>query len=146
MEEIYIETGPVAFTSAGIQEPKIGVEGKFSLRFLAALALAEGSVTLDKFTDGKVNDPGLVNLRKKVKAKLVRELKLGARVAVRMKDDILYQSALDSPKGSPKNPLSFEELGKKFRDAAATRITSARNIKLLAVNQPFIAVEYSATL
>jgi 2-methylcitrate dehydratase PrpD len=70
----------VAFTSAGIAEPKTGVEGKFSLRFLAALALAEGNVTLDKFTDEKVGDPRINRLRRKVNPTLVRELGLGARL------------------------------------------------------------------
>ena len=118
MEEIYIETGPVAFTSAGIKDPKIGTEGKFSLWFLAALALAEGHVTLDKFTDRKVKDPRLISLREKVNANLVRELKFGARVAVRMKGGKEYKGFRETPKGNPANPLSFEDISKKFRDTA----------------------------
>jgi len=130
VEEIEIETGPVAFTSAGIREPKIGVEGKFSLWFLAALALTEGNVTLDKFTDEKVNDPRLVNLRRKVNATLVRELGLGARVIVRMKDGIQYKGFKATPKGSPEDPLSLEEIKTKFRDASKPAIPE-KNIELL---------------
>ncbi len=114
MEGIEIETGPVAFSSAGIRRPKIGVEGKFSLWFLSALALAEGSVTLEKFTDAKVKDPALRRLMDRIEAQLVRELKFGARVLVRMKDGTAYSGYRKTPKGDPANPLSFEELAFKF--------------------------------
>jgi len=114
----------VAFTSAGITDPKIGVEGKFSLWFLAALSLAEGNVTLDKFTDEKVNDPLLKQLTKKVNATLVRELGLGARVAVKMKDGTVYLKAAKAPRGDPANPMSFAEVEDKFRDIAKESISS----------------------
>jgi 2-methylcitrate dehydratase PrpD len=130
VQEIRIETGPVAFTSAGIKEPKIGTEGKFSLWFLAALALAEGSVTLEKFTDQKVNDPRLISLRKKVKAELVRELKFGARVEVKMNDGTEYKGFRETPKGDPANPLSLEEIERKFK-GMAKKFLSKKNNELL---------------
>ena len=112
----------MAFTSAGIAEPKTGVEGKFSLRFLAALALAEGNVTLDKFTDEKVGDPRINRLRRKVNPTLVRELGFGARLSVRMKDGTEYREFRAKPKGDPANPLSFDELVRKFRSTAGSAI------------------------
>lgn len=113
-----VETGPVAFTSAGNPEPKKGVEAKFSLWFLAALALATGSVTIDKFTDENVADPALVSLRKKVNANLVRELKFGARANVKMADGTEYKSSTKHPKGGPDDPMGFDELSLKFRNSA----------------------------
>ena len=55
VERIDLEIGPVASTAAAIKEPLKGVEGKFSVWFLAALALAEGNITIEKFT-GSVID------------------------------------------------------------------------------------------
>lgn len=130
IQEIGIETGPVAFTSAGIKEPKIGVEGKFSLWFLAALALAEGNVSLEKFTDQKVNDPRLISLRKKVKADLVRELKFGARVEVKMNNGTEYKGFRETPKGDPANPLSLEEIERKF-EGMAKQFLSEKDNELL---------------
>jgi 2-methylcitrate dehydratase PrpD len=130
IEEIRIETGPVAFTSAGIKEPKIGVEGKFSLWFLAALALAEGNVNLEKFTDEKVNDSRLIDLRRKVKAKLVRDLKFGASVEVKMNDGTEYKGFRKTPKGDPANPLSLEEIERKF-EGMAKKFLSKKDNKLL---------------
>ncbi|MBW1783589.1 MAG: MmgE/PrpD family protein [Deltaproteobacteria bacterium] len=131
IEEIRIETGPVAFTSAGIKEPKIGVEGKFSLWFLAALSIAEGHVNLEKFTDQKVNNPRLIDLRRKVKATLVRELKFGARVEVKMTDGTQYQGFRETPKGDPANPLSLEEIERKYQGMAKKFITEKDNERLL---------------
>ena len=132
MEEIEVETGPVAFTSAGIKKPALGVEGKFSLWFLSALALAEGDVRLDKFTDEKVNDPVIEGLRQKVNAELVRELKLGARVKVSLQDGTAIQKARTSPKGSPENPLTFQETEKKFRDTARLFLSERGSEALIA--------------
>jgi 2-methylcitrate dehydratase PrpD len=131
VEKIGIETGPVAFSSAGIRRPKIGVEGKFSLWFLAALALAEGSVTLEKFTDDKVRDPALGRLMDRIDAQLVRELKFGARVLVRMKDGTEYSGHRKIPKGDPANPLSFEELASKFMNLASAAIPERNATRLV---------------
>jgi 2-methylcitrate dehydratase PrpD len=97
---------------------------------LAALALAEGNVTLDKFTDQKVNDPRLIRLRKKVNATLVRELNLGARVAVTMKDGTTYSASLEAPKGDPANPMSFDEIEEKFRNNARAAV-SEKNMEAI---------------
>jgi 2-methylcitrate dehydratase PrpD len=118
VEKIDLEIGPVASTAAAIKEPKLGVEGKFSVWFLAALALAEGSVTLDKFTDEKVNNPELVKLRKKIETKLDPRIGFGARLCIKMKDGTEYKNFLAKPKGDPDNPLSFEELSEKYKTTA----------------------------
>lgn len=130
VERIDLEVGPVASTAAALREPRIGVEGKFSVWFLAALALSEGSVTLDKFTDEKVKNPRLVNLRKKIHTRLDPRIGFGARVHVKMKDGTEYKGFLAKPKGDPENPLSFTELAEKYRNAAILTIPSD-NIEVL---------------
>jgi len=123
VEKIELEIGPVASTAAAIKEPKTGVEGKFSVWFLAALALAEGSVTLEKFTDEKVNDPRLVRLRKKIETRLDPRIGFGARIRILMKDGSEHKAFLAKPKGDPENPLSFDELTAKYRHAARLAIS-----------------------
>ncbi len=131
VEEMKLEIGPVASTAASMyKEPKIGVQGKFSVWFLAALALAEGNITVDKFTDEKVNDPRLVNLIRKTTTKLDPRIGFGARVYVKMKDGTQYNEFLAKPKGDPDNPLTFEELATKFRYAAKLAIPE-ENIDVL---------------
>ncbi|MBN2570153.1 MAG: MmgE/PrpD family protein, partial [Deltaproteobacteria bacterium] len=118
VEKIDLDIGPVASTAASMyREPKIGVQGKFSVWFLAAIALAEGNVTVDKFTDEKVNDPRLVNLIRKITTKLDPRIGFGARLYLRMKDGREFKEFLAKPKGDPDNPLTFEELATKYRNA-----------------------------
>jgi len=61
---------------------------------------------------------------------LVRELNLGARVVVTMKDGTIYKGFLEAPKGDPANPMSSEEIEKKFRDNARTAV-SEKNMEAL---------------
>ena len=112
-----------------IREPKIGVEGKFSIWFLAALALRE-DVTEAKFTDAMVNDPDLVKLHAKVSTSLDPLIGFGADVTVTMKDGTVYHNRLDKPKGDPDNPLTQEELEKKFIQATKSFL-KAPNVDLL---------------
>ena len=63
-------------------------------------------------------------------ATLVRELNMGARVAVTMKDGTIYRGFLEAPKGDPANPMSSEEIEKKFRDNARTAV-SEKNMEAL---------------
>ncbi|MQA94342.1 MAG: MmgE/PrpD family protein [Streptosporangiales bacterium] len=49
-----------------IPEPRTALEGKFSLRFTAALALAEGTADESRFTTATVTDPRLTALRDRV--------------------------------------------------------------------------------
>ena len=130
VERIDLEIGPVASTAASLKEPVKGVEGKFSVWFLAAVALAEGNITVDTFTDKKVNDPGLVALRKKIHTSLDPRIKFGARLCVKMKDGTEYKDFLAAPKGDPSNSLSLEELVAKYRNAASLSIPQ-KNIDLL---------------
>jgi 2-methylcitrate dehydratase PrpD len=132
VEKIDLEIGPVASTAAAIKEPKLGVEGKFSVWFLAALALAEGSVTLEKFTDEKVNDPRLVRLRKKIETRLDPRIGFGARLRLLMKDGTEHKAFLSKPKGDPENPLSFDELATKYRNAAGLAISDVAIGALIA--------------
>ena len=130
VEKIDLEIGPVASTAATIKNPQKGVEGKFSVWFLAALALTEGSVTLDKFTDEKVNDPRLVRLMRKIETRLDPRIGFGARISIQMKDGSSHKAFLPKPKGDPENPLSYEELTKKYRSAAGL-VLSEDNVEAL---------------
>ncbi|MFZ3209267.1 MAG: MmgE/PrpD family protein [Geobacteraceae bacterium] len=120
VEEIIIEVNKLILDAAGKIEPKKALEGKFSVYYCAAVALAEGDAGIDKFTDEKVNAPELVALRKKVKTVIVpdTDLYVGARATIRMKDGREFKAYTKSPKGDPDNPLSYNELAGKFRGVA----------------------------
>ena len=104
--------------------PQTGLEGKFSLEFCIALAIQERKVTLGHFTDSKVKEPGIQRLIKKIKKEVTDEA--GGKgtdlptaiITVHMKNGATYPCRVKTRKGSPKSPLSAEEVMNKFMECA----------------------------
>lgn len=115
VEGIEIEIDKLPLDAAGIVKPKTLHEGRFSIYFLAALALAEGKVTIDNLTEKKILNPELETLRKKITTRGLANVGLSAHVKVHMKDGTIYEEYTSAPKGSFENPLSTEELKGKFK-------------------------------
>lgn len=103
-------------------EPDTGLEGKFSLEFCVALALVDRDVGLGKFTDEKVRDPAVRAIMKKVSKRVTDEVGTagttypGAVVELFLRDGRSLRERVGARKGSPKNPMSREEVGRKFLD------------------------------
>jgi len=101
-------------------EPRTGLEGKFSLEFCVAVALLDNEVSLEKFTDEKVNQPEIQDLIKRVKQFVTKEVGEwgihypGAIVKIDLKNGRSYQTKVEARKGSPLNPMSKDEVIHKF--------------------------------
>ncbi len=57
IERIVFEPYPRAIRLVGNRNPKTGLEGKFSISYTAAAQIVFGQVTIETFTDEKVNHP-----------------------------------------------------------------------------------------
>jgi 2-methylcitrate dehydratase PrpD len=66
VDRIEVAVPPGHLNVCGIVEPRTGLEGKFSLRHTAALALLAHAAGPDLFTDERVADPAAVALRARV--------------------------------------------------------------------------------
>lgn len=62
VDGIELRVPPTHLSVCDIAEPRTGLEGKFSLRFAAALALATGATGENQFTDQAIADPRLTEL------------------------------------------------------------------------------------
>jgi len=119
IDEVSCEIARFCLDAAGQKEPKTGLAGKFSIYHCAALPLIEESAGEDKFTDQKVQNPQMIALRNKVKARVNPALKdTEARVTITTKDGKKYSAFIDKPKGDPRNPPTDGELENKFRSLA----------------------------
>jgi 2-methylcitrate dehydratase PrpD len=107
--------------SAGIARPSHQVEAQFSVRYLIGCALALGGVGIDEiniFTNPVVLAASeLVTSESKPGA-----AKGWAEIEVVCVGGKTAAVELESPFGSPDNPLSIEQLKDKFRDCAAHAI------------------------
>jgi 2-methylcitrate dehydratase PrpD len=107
-------------TTTGLQEPRTGLEGKFSIYHVLAVALADGAAFLDQFTDERVADPELGRLRQKVHVHVDPEqTKDSARVVLSLGDGRTVERYIAHNLGTPDNPMSDRQLEDKFLALAA---------------------------
>lgn len=100
--------------------PKTVAEAKFSLEYCVARAIVDGGVGREQFTQGKVDDPTLQSLIKKVKPDYQNHFSAAVEIEVIMKDGKRFSSRVDTARGMPGSPLTREELERKFRQCAGS--------------------------
>jgi 2-methylcitrate dehydratase PrpD len=105
--------------------PKTALEGKFSIPFCMAIAVIERKAGIAQFQDRKVRDKKVIELMKQVTLYVDEELeKLGydkvrSRIRIKLKNGRLIEGRYDVARGHPEKPMSWSELGDKFRDCAS---------------------------
>ena len=105
--------------------PKTALEGKFSIPFCMAIAVLERKAGIAQFVDRKVRDKRrVVELMKRVTLYVDDEMEaLGydqvrSRVRIKLKNGKNIEGRYDVARGHPQKPMSWAELGEKFRDCA----------------------------
>ncbi len=122
---IWVEVSRGALLPLRREPPATGLEGKFSLEYCLAAALTDSRVGLASFTDEAIRRPVVRELMAKVEASEGAEpgaFPIGgyAELRIVLKDGSEHSLRVDTPRGDPSRPLSWEELAEKFRDCAGT--------------------------
>jgi 2-methylcitrate dehydratase PrpD len=105
-------------------DPKTGLEAKFSMEFCIAILLLERKAGLREFTDKVVQRPRVQAMIRKVnfyvdpEAERAGYNKMTSLLKIHLKDGRVITGRADFAKGSPSNPMSFEETAEKFRGCA----------------------------
>jgi aconitate decarboxylase len=104
--------------------PKTGLEGKFSFQYTVAVALLDGRVTIESFTDGRRFAPDMEEMLKRIEVRMNPDIppnfeEMWAVVRVRMRDGREFGVRCDRPRGIWGLPLSREERLTKFRNCAS---------------------------
>jgi 2-methylcitrate dehydratase PrpD len=98
-----------------IEEPATGLEGKFSARHSAAVALTDDAAGLAQYTDERVRDARLAPLRRAIDFTVDATLARGACIAeAKLRDGKSVTVRIDHPRGQLARPLTDDELAKKF--------------------------------
>lgn len=111
-------------TSAGGLEalicprPKTGLEGKFSMEYTMAAALADGAIRLASFDDGEIRRPAMQAYFDKVKTVEAPGPKLPrwSHVTLNLKDGRKLDRRVQVARGDAGDPLTDEELMAKVED------------------------------
>jgi 2-methylcitrate dehydratase PrpD len=103
--------------------PKSELQAKFSMPFAAAVALQRRRVTLAEFNDAVVLDAEVQALIAKVDYSAFEKREEGysnvtTLMEVALTDGREFSLRADFGKGSPRNPMSYDDLAEKFRGCA----------------------------
>jgi 2-methylcitrate dehydratase PrpD len=104
--------------------PKTGLEAKFSMEFCLAILLLERKAGLGQFSDKVVHRPdvqemiGRINFYVDPEAESAGFDKMTSILKVHLKNGGVITGRAEFAKGSPSNPMSFDEAANKFRECA----------------------------
>jgi 2-methylcitrate dehydratase PrpD len=112
--------------------PTTGLQGKFSMEYAMSILLLERKATLSSFTDAVVQRPDVQDMIRRVRyyvdpefnklelqgASLQAMLVEQSMLKIYMKDGKIISGRTEPAKGSPGNPMTYEEVADKFRGNA----------------------------
>ncbi len=104
--------------------PKSGLEAKFSMEFCLAILLLERKAGLSQFSDKMVQRPDVQRMINRINfyvdpdAESAGFDKMTSLLKIHMNDGSVITGRADFAKGSPTNPMTFEEAATKFRGCA----------------------------
>ncbi len=105
-------------------QPKTGLEAKFSMEFCLAILLLERKAGLGEFSEKVVARPDVQEMIRKINFYVDPEAesagfdKMTSILKIHLKDGRAITGRADFAKGSPANPMTFEEAATKFRGCA----------------------------
>ncbi len=105
--------------------PQTGFEGKFSIPYTVACAIALDRVGIDAFSEETVNDPDVRHVIDRVNFEADSSIPYDnytTRVTIETTDGEEYKGMKESPPGRDGNPLSEAELREKFEMCAVRTV------------------------
>lgn len=127
IEKVEAHVAPLVLDIAGKKNPKTALEGKFSVNYCISVALAEGEVGEDKFTDQRMHDQMLTNLQKLISIEINPEFdNTTAELTLKTRKGASYTQKVLTPRGDPRNPLSFSQLEQKFKILARMALSEEK--------------------
>ena len=128
VQRIDVRVDPRCLAICNIPEPKTELEGKFSLRFTVAMALAgEETARLDAFSQRYIGDPKIVALRDRVRVDGSKPMgRAAAEVIVHQADGTVLRELADVSRPNPDLVAQGNKLTAKFMALAAPVIGDER--------------------
>ena len=138
VEQVWVGTHQVAKDMTGmIVTPRDSGEAKFSLAYGVALALHEHAFGIVHLSEKYTQDPVNKSLAERVTIVVDPEVqalypgKRGAKVKVTLKDGRIFEKEVYDLKGSPANPVGWNEIEKKFRANAGALLSEEQTERVI---------------
>lgn len=121
IQKVEVSVHALVLELTGKHSPKTGLEGKFSVFHGAAIGLLYGKATPAQYEDAVVQDPVVVELRKKVHATIDDALRPdAAHVKVVFNDGSVQEKHIGHAVGSLQLPMTNIQLEEKFLDQCSS--------------------------
>jgi 2-methylcitrate dehydratase PrpD len=127
VETIEADVHPLVLELVNLPEPKVGLQGKFSVQHCVAIGLRNGSAYPADFSDAVVRDPDMAAIRQKVR--LIPNDTYGedeATVRIVFVGGGHDVEHVTHATGAPENPLTDAQLEEKFRALATPTLGEAK--------------------
>jgi 2-methylcitrate dehydratase PrpD len=118
VEAIELRVNPLVVSVTGVEEPRSGLQSKFSVYHSAAVALIDGAAGIGQYSDERASDPAVIALRRKVKVAIDESLHNDQAAAVIVAEGMRYRAFVEHASGTADNPISDAALEAKFLDNA----------------------------
>jgi 2-methylcitrate dehydratase PrpD len=116
VERVAIRGNPLLLQRADRPGVATGREAQVSLQHAVAAALVHGKAGLDQFTDACVNNPAVLEMRRRIEVAADSTLStIAVEMDVRAKDGQKHSLSTRAARGSPANPLKDGEIEDKLR-------------------------------
>jgi 2-methylcitrate dehydratase PrpD len=105
--------------------PTTGLQAKFSMEFCMAILLVDGQADQTKYTDAVVNRADIKGMVERIHFAADPEAekegydKMTTILKITLKDGRVISGRADFGKGSPADPMSYDDVAEKFRGCAA---------------------------
>jgi 2-methylcitrate dehydratase PrpD len=132
---IEVSIPPLRYQRHYHAEVKTGLRGKFAVNYVVALAVLDGKLEIDTFTDAKANRPEVQEALKKVHVIVdatIPEPGPYCPVTVELKDGKRFTHTATIAKGHPQNPMTEEEVLDKFRSNAKQVLSAESSEAVIA--------------
>ncbi|MBZ5660291.1 MAG: MmgE/PrpD family protein [Acidobacteriia bacterium] len=124
VEKVDVGANHAMTTSLLHHQPTTGLQGKFSMEFCMSILLLDRKAGLVQFQDKVVQRPDVQEMVKRIHFYIDPEAenagldKMTSIMKITMKDGKVYSGRAEFAKGSPSNPMSYDEVADKFRGCA----------------------------
>ena len=151
IEAVEIGFLPGSDTALVSTNPQTGLEGKFSIEYVAAATLLDGRLTLETFTDPMVQRPAIRRLMPMVKRCRIEGT--GTYSGVVGYTDVMiatkrgrFNVRVDHAPGSPESPMTAADRDEKFLDCAGRVLGAPGAQHLLDLLRGFATVPQVGSL
>jgi 2-methylcitrate dehydratase PrpD len=137
VERVDIETSYGALAPLVRHPPRNGTEGKFSMEYTIAAAIADRGIRLSSYSDEAVARCSIAPYLDRIAAREATATMTPrwASIAIVFKNGQIRKRRIDALRGSPQAPLSDEELLAKVSDCLSWGRSAVRPAKLLEATQ-----------